>query len=141
MDGITLYAYVFDSNSWVDPLGLAGTGGAYLFELENGKKYIGKGEATRMEESILQRTTQTGSKVSVKSSISTGGDNELGKMVEHKLMKNAGFEKGFVPDGYLNSFLSGQTAWDSNPHLQAKATKLASKVEKDFDAKKAIKCK
>nr|WP_233173147.1 DUF6531 domain-containing protein [Flavobacterium sp. ASV13] len=141
LGGIALYAFVHNCNSWVDIFGLAGTGGAYLFELENGQKYIGKGEATRMEESILQRTTQTGSKVSVKSSISTGGDNELGKMVEHKLMKDAGFEKGFVPDGYLNSFLSGQTAWDANPHLQEKATQLADEIKKDFDAKKAIKCK
>ncbi|OXB03267.1 RHS repeat-associated core domain-containing protein [Flavobacterium pectinovorum] len=137
LGGIALYAFVHNANSWVDIFGLHGTGGAYLFELENGKRYVGKGEAPRMEQSITQRTAQAKSPVSVKSHISTGGDNELGKMVEHKIMKDEGFVKGSVPENYLNSHLSGQTAWDSNPHLQQKATDLANQLKADFDAKKA----
>ena len=63
-----------------------------------------------------------------------GGNNELGKMVEYKAMVNAGFTKGNVPAGYLNSHLSGQTAWDDNPKLRAEATRLAKKLKQDLDA-------
>lgn len=137
LGGTTLYGYVYDPNQWVDVWGLAGSGGAYLFGFENGKKYIGKGEAPRMQSSINQRQKQVGNnKLIGKAHVSTGGDNELGKMVEYKAMKDAGFKKGDVPADYLNSHLSGETAWNDpkNKHLQAKATELAAKLKADYDA-------
>ena len=45
------YAYVHDGNTFVDLLGLAGTGGADLFGFASGDKYIGKG-GSRADESI-----------------------------------------------------------------------------------------
>jgi len=140
--GMALYGYVKDTNSWTDAFGLAGTGGAYMFGFENGDKYIGKGEEKRMNQSIDERSTD--SPLIGKAHVSTGGDNELGKMVEHKAMKDAGFTKENVPDDYLNNHLSGQTAWDNNPDKQAKATELAAKLKADYDAdvkrREAEKC-
>lgn len=127
-----LYAYVTDTNYWVDVLGLAGTGGAYMFGFTNGDMYIGKGEEPRMNESIKQRTgTKT---LKGAAHVPTRGNNELGKMVEFKAMSNAGFTKGNVPDNYLNAHLSGQTAWDSNVHLQKEATELADELKSKYDA-------
>ena len=68
----TLYGYVRDTNWWIDVFGLAGTGGAYMFEFINGLKYIGKGEAARMAQSISERALQAGtSEILAKASIST----------------------------------------------------------------------
>jgi hypothetical protein len=137
LGGDKFYAYIHDTNTWVDIFGLAGTGGAYMFGFENNKMYIGKGEAKRMGESIDIRQAQVGgSPLKGSAHISTGGNNELGKMVEHKAMVNAGFTKDFVPDNYLNDFLSGTTAWNDpkNKHLQAQATKLADDLRAAYDA-------
>ena len=38
--------------------GLAGTGGAYMIKLSDGKIYVGKGEIGRMNESIEERTNK-----------------------------------------------------------------------------------
>jgi RHS repeat-associated protein len=138
--GLTLYSYVHNSNHWIDILGLAGTGGAYMFGFENGDMYIGKGETGRMNDSISTRQPQAGnSPIKGQANVSTGGDNELGKMVEYKAMKDAGFEPGGkkgVPEGYLNSHMSGKSAWDDpkNKHLQGKATELADKLRADYEA-------
>jgi RHS repeat-associated protein len=137
--GNKLYGYVDDPNAWVDILGLAGTGGAYMFGFENGKMYIGKGETGRMGDSIAARTKQVGNSPLIgKAHVSTGGNNELGKMVEYKAMVDAGFTPGKagVPSDYLNSHLSGKSAWNNpkNKHLQGKATELADKLRADYDA-------
>jgi len=42
----------------VDVFGLAGTGGAYMIKLSDGKIYVGKGEIGRMNESIEERTNK-----------------------------------------------------------------------------------
>ncbi len=130
--GSNFYQYCQNPINFIDLFGLSGTGGAYMFGFENGDMYLGKGEASRMQASIGERGT--GSPLIGSAHVSTNGNNELGKMVEHKAMVNAGFTKGNVPDSYLNSHLSGQTAWDSNPGLRAEATSLADKLKADFDA-------
>lgn len=137
----TLYAYVSDINIGIDVLGLAGTGGAYLFGFASGDKYIGKGEIGRMKGSISTRSSQvakmgSNSTLIGKAHVSTSGNNDLGKMVEYKAMRDAGFEPGRagVPDGYLNSHMSGKSTWDANPHLQDKATEMASKLKADYEA-------
>ena len=135
--GLALYGYVHDTNGWLDVFGLAGTGGAYLFGFENGDKYIGKGEIGRMDQSIKVRKVQTGNSPLIgKAHVSTNGNNELGKMVEYKVMKDAQFTKGAggVPSGYLNSYMSGETAWNDNPHLHQQATDLADKLKADYEA-------
>jgi RHS repeat-associated protein len=139
--GMNVYGYVHDPNGWVDIFGLSGTGGAYLFGFASGDKYIGKGEIVRMNQSISTRTSQVGkmggdNTLIGKAHISTGGNNDLGKMVEYKAMKDAGFRPGGagVPDGYLNNHMSGKSTWDTNPHLQGKATELADKLRADYDA-------
>ncbi len=139
--GLKLYGYVKDINSWIDILGLSGTGGAYMFGFASGDMYIGKGEVGRMNQSISTRSTQVskmgGDNTLIgKAHISTGGNNDLGKMVEYKAMYDAGFEpgRGGVPDGYLNRHMSGKSTWDANPHLQDQATELAKKLRADYDA-------
>ncbi|PSK89093.1 RHS repeat-associated protein [Taibaiella chishuiensis] len=139
LGGLALYAYVKDTNTWLDILGLAGSGGAYLFGFESGDMYIGKGSADRMQQSISTRTKQVGnSPLLGKAHVDTGGNNELGKMVEYKAMKDAGFEPGRagVPDKYLNSHMSGKSAWEDpkNKHLQTEATELAKKLRGDYEA-------
>ena len=78
--GLTnLYAYVHDVNAWIDPWGLAGTGGAYMFGFASGHKYIGKGEIGRMNKSIGERSLQV-PKMNMDSTligaahVSTGGE-------------------------------------------------------------------
>ena len=97
--------------------------------------YIGKGEIDRMNESIGERRRQVQNPQLIGAAhVSTHGNNELGKMVEYKAMKNAGFERGDIPSNYLNTYLSGETAWNANPSLRAEATELADKLKADFDA-------
>jgi Rhs_assc_core: RHS repeat-associated core domain len=132
---LNLYGYVSDTNVWTDVFGLAGTGGAYMFGFKNGEMYIGKGEIDRMNESIGERRRQVQNPQLIGAAhVSTHGNNELGKMVEYKAMKNAGFERGDIPSNYLNTYLSGETAWNANPSLRAEATELADKLKADFDA-------
>ena len=140
--GLTnLYAYVHDVNAWIDPWGLAGTGGAYMFGFASGHKYIGKGEIGRMNKSIGERSLQV-TKMNMDSTligaahVSTGGNNTLGKMVEYKAMCDAGFAPGSggIPAEYLNSYLSGKSAWVANPELQVEATKLAKQLRNDYEA-------
>lgn len=94
-----------------------------------------------MNQSISIRTSQVGKMgrdntlIGV-AHISTGGNNDLGKMVEYKAMHDAGFVPGGkhnVPDGYLNHHMSGKSTWDANPHLQGKATELADKLRADYE--------
>ncbi len=139
--GLSLYNYIKDINWWVDIFGLAGSGGAYLFGFASGDKYIGKGEIGRMNQSISTRTSQVGkmggdNTLIGKAHVSTGGNNDLGKMVEYKTMKDAGFRPGGagVPADYLNNHMSGKSTWDANPQLQARATELADKLQADYDA-------
>ena len=47
MGGPNLYQYAFNPIFWIDPFGLAGTGGAYMFEWSVGGRYIGKGMEAR----------------------------------------------------------------------------------------------
>lgn len=135
--GTQLYSYVKDTNIWVDVLGLAGTGGAYMFGFETGDMYIGKGEESRMQKSINTRSGQVGnSPLAGRAHVSTGGNNELGKMVEYRAMSDAGFTPGRagVPANYLNSHMSGRSAWENNPHLRAEATRLANELRALYDA-------
>ena len=147
MGGDNLYGYVHDPNTWVDIFGLGGTGGAYMFEFASGDKYIGKGEEGRMDESIKTRTKEVQAmypndpdkcKIVAAASISTGGDNELGKMVENKAMYNAGFMrdengKSQIPPEYLNDNLSGDTAWSNNEDKREDAEKLAQQLQEDLE--------
>ena len=91
-----------------------------------------------MNESIGIRSKQVGKSPLIgKAHVSTGGNNDLGKMVEYKAMKDADFRPGGksgVPDGYLNNHMSGKSTWDANPHLQGKATELADKLRADYEA-------
>jgi len=135
------YSYVKDPNGWIDILGLAGSGGAYMFEFESGQKYIGKGEVARSNRSVVtqgKKRAVTNNKIAGKSTISTGGDNELGKMVEYQAMKKSGFVRGDIPAPYLNSAFSGETAWNDpkNSHLKKKASKLADQLISDFEEDK-----
>jgi len=134
LGGTNVYGYVVNPLLYIDPLGLSGTGGAYMFGFTNGAMYIGKGEEPRMNNSINQRTSQTNSTIIGQAHVSTGGNNELGKMVEYKAMINAGFTRNQIPSNYLNTYLSGEKAWKGNPNLQDRASVLAKELKNKFDA-------
>jgi RHS repeat-associated protein len=149
--GISLYSYVNDTNGWVDILGFIGIGGAYIFDVtakhtdgtSNTETYIGKGQEQRMKDSISERITEMqkrypGSEVSVTATSrnNTRFNNELGKMVENRLMYNAGFQPSAgAPEGYLNTYMSGNTAWNDprNAGLQSEAERIARDMESDMD--------
>lgn len=79
-----MHAYVEDANTWGDILGLTG---AYIFT--DGKiSYIGKGPARRMKASMNVRIN--GSQNSIASSHMDFGNDDIGFMVEYKLMEYYG---------------------------------------------------
>jgi RHS repeat-associated protein len=153
LGGDNLYAYAPNPTFWVDPLGLAGTGGAYMFEHSKSGSYIGKGESGRMNQSIIARKKGPKDCLLGKASISTGGDNDLGKMVEYAAMRDAKFTPGMgkagITAGFSNAFVSGKSTYDiANPAKQAQADKLAKTLKAKFTADKVarktkglIKCK
>ena len=79
----------------------------------------------------------------------TGGDNDLGKMVEYQTMILSGFTPGIgkegIPSGFVNSFVSGKSTYDahfksSNPNKvkkAEKATELAKELIAKFNKSKA----
>ncbi len=106
-----------------------------MFGFESGEMYIGKGEVDRMHKSINDRKKEVSNpRLKGAAHVSTHGNNELGKMVEYKTMKNAGFERSNIPPNYLNTYLSGETSWNAHPALQAEATLLAEKLQADYNA-------
>jgi RHS repeat-associated protein len=142
-----LYRYAVNTTGWIDPLGLAGSGGAYIFELKSGKRYIGKGEEDRFKASKKGRGGgKNDCNIAAAAHVDTGGDNELGKMVEYKTMVLSKFKAGIgragVPAGFLNSHISGATAWAENPDKRAAATKKAKDLLEKLEADRAARaCK
>ena len=147
--GNNLYTFGPHTSTWVDFLGLAGTGGAYMFEWQKGGKYIGKGEEGRFKDSKNQRRKGPDDCLLGETHISTGGDNDLGKMVEYQTMILSGFTPGIgkegIPSGFVNSFVSGKSTYDahfksSNPNKvkkAEKATELAKELIAKFNKSKA----
>ena len=77
-----MHAYVEDVNAWVDILGLSGT---YIFT--DGKiSYIGKGPKKRMKASMTARIG--GTQNSIASLHRDFGNDDIGFMVEYKLMEH-----------------------------------------------------
>lgn len=77
----TLYAYVKDTNIWLDPFGLTGT---YMFT-DGTDWYVGKGAKGRMYDSMRERV---GGKANVTQGIHVDfGNNKTGLMVEAELMR------------------------------------------------------
>ncbi|WP_435274561.1 RHS repeat-associated core domain-containing protein [Psychrobium sp. nBUS_13] len=144
LGGENSYVYGPNPTYWVDPLGLAGTGGAYIFEYAKGGMYIGKGESSRMKTSQkAENRKKTDDCLLGEASISTDGDNDLGKMVEYAAMRDAGFKnidqhgKKSIPLGYSNRTMSGYTAYNSATSTKKeKANNLAIKLKKLFDKNK-----
>jgi RHS repeat-associated protein len=83
--GAHRYAYVPDPLVWFDLLGLTGT---YLFSLDDGMMYIGKGPVTRARTSQRQRA---GALDITKGAHMDFGDSRMGLMVEAELMTRYGF--------------------------------------------------
>ena len=143
------YGYTFDTNTEVDVFGLAGTGGAYMIKLSDGKIYVGKGEIGRMNESIEERTNKEveidGKKqkrtVVGKAHMSTNGDNELGKAVEYKALENegayakSGKNKAYIPKDRLeNSIVTGSTAYKNlTKDKRLEADRLAKELREELD--------
>jgi RHS repeat-associated protein len=142
-----LYRYAVNPTGWIDPLGLAGNGGAYIFELKSGEKYIGKGEEKRFKDSKEERGGgKDDCNIAAAAHVDTDGDNDLGKMVEYKTMMLSGFKEGMgrgaAPAGFLNAHLSGSSTWAANPKKQEAATKKAEELLEKLKTDKAARaCK
>ena len=120
-----------------------------MFEWQKGGKYIGKGEEGRFKDSKNQRRKGPDDCLLGEAHISTGGDNDLGKMVEYQTMILSGFTPGIgkerIPSGFVNSFVSGKSTYDahfksSNPNKvkkAEKATELAKELIAKFNKSKA----
>ena len=155
LGGNNLYGYINDTNSYIDILGLAGNGGAYIFDvtatLKDGtivtETYIGKGQEDRMKKSKVTRIAQMQKKyqgaidvkVTAEARSDTDFNNDLGKMTENRLMSNAGFKPGDVPAGYLNRIMSGNKAWNDpkNKNQQSEAERIAAKMEAEMEAQRS----
>ncbi len=135
--GLNCYQYVTAPTGWIDPFGLAGSGGAYFFEWAKGGKYIGKGLEKRKNDSKKRVKKGADDCLLGEAWVDTGGDNELGKMVEYKTMILSLFSRGEIPGGFANKSLSGETAWNANQSKQAKATEKANELIEKFEKDKA----
>ena len=78
---LNLYGYVDDTNAWVDLFGFTGT---YIFT-DDTTSYIGKGPKSRMESSMRSRID--GTDKATASVHMDFGDDEMGYMVEYRLME------------------------------------------------------
>jgi RHS repeat-associated protein len=147
LGGSNVFSYAPNPIGWIDPLGLAGQGGAYMFQWKNGGKYIGKGLYDRFQASRAKRKNDKSGKPDCllgEAWISTNGDNEMGKMVENRAMFLNGFVPGKgkagVPAGFANSFMSGTKAYqNATSARQAEATRLAQELIAKFEADKLAK--
>ncbi len=124
------YAYTKDSNIWIDLFGLTGT---YIFT-DGTNSYIGKGPERRMETSIKQRLN--GNKATAKTHVDFG-NNDLGLMVEHKLMDDY---DAVDNDAFANRINSPgkkkYEALDPNSKLKEQVDAEAAKIKSDFEAQK-----
>ena len=111
-----------------------------MFEWALGGKYIGKGLEGRFRDSKKKRRKGPKDCLLGEAWIDTGGDNELGKMVEYQAMRQSGFARGNIPSGFSNSYLSGESTFkDAAPEKQDKAKELARELILKFQADKASK--
>ena len=143
MGGFNLYQHSPTPTGWIDPLGLAGAGGAYMYEFKKGGKYIGKGLKDRLPGSKKRIRRGKQDCLLGEARVDTGGDNELGKMVEYRAMQLSGFTPTGIPAAFANTYLSGKTAWDdpANVSKRATATKKAKELIKKFEEDKAARAK
>ncbi len=139
--GFNLYQHSPTPTGWIDPLGLSGSGGAYFFQWKIGKQYIGKGSEERMKSSMKTRRKGKKDCLLGKAHVDTGGDNELGKMVEYRAMALSGFSPSNIPKAFANSIMSGKSAWDNpaNASKRAAATKKAKELIRKFEEDKAAR--
>ncbi|MDY4250610.1 RHS repeat-associated core domain-containing protein, partial [Bacteroides pyogenes] len=131
--GLNFYAYVHDSNLWIDALGLTGT---YIFT-DGTTSYIGKGPKSRMNTSMNQRI---GGCSNATASIHVDfGDDDMGFMVEHKLMEdyNARFSEDFANSDKISS--PGKKKYEAaDAKTRAKVDAEAERIKADFESQKAI---
>ena len=129
--GIAMHAYVEDVNAWVDILGLTGT---YIFT--DGKiSYIGKGPKKRMKASMTARIG--GAQNSIASLHRDFGNDDIGFMVEYKLMKHYRARKSasFANSPKIDS--PGKKKYDNaDRKTQKKVDRLARKMIQEFEEKK-----
>ena len=128
---IAMHAYVEDVNTWVDILGLTGT---YIFT--DGKiSYIGKGPKKRMKASMTTRIG--GAQNSIASLHRDFGNDDIGFMVEYKLMKfySARESASFANSSKIDS--PGKKKYENaDRKTQKKVDRFARKMCKEFEEKK-----
>jgi len=129
--GIAMHAYVEDVNAWVDILGLTGT---YIFT--DGKiSYIGKGPKKRMKASMTARIG--GAQNSIASLHRDFGNDDIGFMVEYKLMEHyeARTSDSFANSSKIDS--PGKKKYDNaDGKIQKEVDRLATEMIQEFDEKK-----
>jgi RHS repeat-associated protein len=137
--GLNTFAYVYDSNWWVDVFGLTGT---YIFT-DGTTSYIGKGPDKRMGTSMKERVGGSGN-------VTKGlhvdyGNNNTGLMVEAELMSPSRFNAVNDPN-FANAIESpGKKMIEdlkvNNPSEYSNIVKKADDIEAEFKTLKGIKCK
>lgn len=137
LGGLRLYAYVKDTNWWLDLLGFTGT---YMFT-DGTTNYIGKGPSDRMYASMTERV---GGKGNVTQGLHVDyGSNDIGLMVEAELMDR---HNALGDPSYANAINSpGKKKLEDLKANNTKAYQDIIKKADDFDAEyakvKGIKCK
>ncbi|MFW0737768.1 DUF6531 domain-containing protein [Flavobacterium sp. T12S277] len=142
LGGREFYAYVFNSNFWIDVFGLTGT---YMFQFPTGEYYIGKGPIDRAVTSQGVRAREIGSSTS---SITKGvhvdyGNNDTGFLVEQELINRKGAVND--PKGLNRINQPGNKPLEAmkinDPVAYADIVKKADDLEAKFNASTGkIKC-
>ena len=127
----TLYAFVENPNILVDIFGFTGT---YIFT-DGTTSYISKGPKNRMNTSMRQRIGGTDKAIASKHV--DFGDNDMGFMVEYKLMEEYGAKESssFANSEKINS--PGKKKYEkASDEVKAKVDSEAAKIKKDFEDQK-----
>jgi RHS repeat-associated protein len=133
-DDFNMYAYVHDTNTWIDIFGLTGT---YMFQFESGETYIGKGPKGRFTTSIRHRKRTASNPQLVRKAHMDFGDNKMGYMVEYQVMRT--FQYGSNTLLMNDKTSPGKQLYENaSPLEQWKVRRNAKRLIKKF---KSGKCK
>jgi RHS repeat-associated protein len=125
------YLFVVDPAGWIDPLGLTGT---YIMSGGKKRNYVGKGPKARSQASKRARLKGCQKKALVHKDF---GDDDMGFMVEHLLMKhyNARKSTSWANSTRLNS--PGKKKYAAaSPKRKAEARRKAKALRLKFEAAK-----
>lgn len=143
LGGLRTHGYVEIPTWWADPLGLYGV---YVFQMQPGRRcYVGKGEPTRMAESMRYRTGSSTREqgrnrcprrlyTNTDADAAAAGMNprDYGALVENRLLSQSGFN-AVADSNWANVKLDGQSVFNrATPAQRAAATLTATRIRTAF---------